>query len=101
MTPSLISSPARSSTRAVSTHPIHVAIRFCEVCNYSRPARTLAAEIRREFPHAALRFDLEACAGGRFEVQVDGRLVFSKRATRRLPDKEEIFYHVQAALAGG
>ena len=41
-------------------------------------------------------------SGGVFEVKVDGKLIFSKRATNRFPEHDEIFFHVkQAAEAAG
>jgi len=33
-------------------------------------------------------------SGGEFEVTIDGRLVFSKRATGRFPDPEEILAQI-------
>lgn len=39
-------------------------------------------------------------SGGVFEVQVDGKLVFSKKATGRFPDPEkEIFPHLERRAA--
>jgi len=36
-------------------------------------------------------------AGGIFDVKVNGKLVYSKRATGRFPEHDEIFYHVKQA----
>jgi selT/selW/selH-like putative selenoprotein len=33
-----------------------------------------------------------------FEVTVDGELVYSKKATGRFPEHDEIFYHVREAI---
>jgi selenoprotein W-related protein len=38
-------------------------------------------------------------SGGVFEVTVDGELVYSKKATGRFPEHDEIFYHVRSAQA--
>ncbi len=35
--------------------------------------------------------------GGVFDVKVDGRLIYSKRATGRFPENDEIFFHVKQA----
>ncbi len=36
-------------------------------------------------------------SGGVFEVKVSDKLVFSKKATGRFPEHDEIFYHVKQA----
>ena len=48
----------------------------------------------------AFKQDIEAItlipsSGGRFEVTVDGELVFSKLKEKRFPDYEEIQPHIQ------
>lgn len=35
-------------------------------------------------------------SGGEFEVTVDGKLVFSKRAEGRFPDADEVLAHIPA-----
>jgi selenoprotein W-related protein len=39
-------------------------------------------------------------SGGVFEVKVDGKLIYSKRATGRFPEDDEIFFHVKQAAEG-
>jgi selT/selW/selH-like putative selenoprotein len=46
------------------------------------------AELKREFPDADIR--LVPSSGGVFEVKVDGKLVFSKRALRRHAQPGEV-----------
>ena len=75
-----------------------VTIQFCELANYRPVAESLAEAIDREFLGFPVEIDLHPSRGGVYEVTVNGRLVFSKRATTRLPDPDEIFYHVRAAL---
>jgi selenoprotein W-related protein len=48
----------------------------------------LAAELKEEWPDAEIR--LVPSSGGVFEVTVDGKLIFSKRALRRHPEPGEI-----------
>jgi selenoprotein W-related protein len=48
----------------------------------------LAAELRNAFPDADVR--LVPSSGGVFEVTIDGRLVFSKKALRRHAEPGEI-----------
>lgn len=69
-----------------------VIIEFCRPGNGEKPARALALAIEREF---GIRPRLVPSRGGVFEVTVGGKLVFSKKATWRLPDADEIFYHVR------
>lgn len=81
-----------------TTRAVRVAIEFCEVGNYQKPAQSLLESFRREFSGADLELELIPSSLGVFEVSVAGRLVFSKKATRRLPEPNEIFYHINAAL---
>jgi len=37
-------------------------------------------------------------SGGVFEVTVNGDLVYSKKATGRFPEHDEVLYHVRAAM---
>jgi selT/selW/selH-like putative selenoprotein len=54
----------------------------------------LAAEIKQAFPDAEIRL-LES-SGGVFEVTVDSRLVFSKKATRRHAQPGEVVQAIHA-----
>jgi selT/selW/selH-like putative selenoprotein len=82
---------------AASAGAVRVRIEYCEIGNYLGPARGLAASLRHEFRGQGVSCELSPSCGGAFEVFVNGRLVFSKRATSRLPDASEIYYHVATA----
>ncbi|MBI4600635.1 MAG: SelT/SelW/SelH family protein [Planctomycetes bacterium] len=71
---------------------------YCELGNYERVARGLVEAVRGEFLGSRIAAEVRPASGGVFEVAVGGKLVFSKKATARLPEPEEIFYHVQASL---
>jgi len=58
----------------------------------------LAAELKQAFPDTEVRL-IEA-SGGVFEVAVDGRPVFSKKASRRHAEPGEVLKAVQQ-LRGG
>jgi selT/selW/selH-like putative selenoprotein len=58
----------------------------------------LAAELKQAFPGVEVR--LVESSGGVFEVTVDGRLVFSKKASRRHAEPGEVLKAVQQ-LRGG
>jgi len=60
---------------------MRVAIEYCVVCNYEPRAVGLAAELRKTYPQAEVT--LIQASGGVFEVEVDGRKVFSKKALGR------------------
>ena len=67
---------------------MRVMIEYCIVCNYEPRAAALAAEIRKAYPQAEAR--LIQAAGGVFEVEVDGKKVFSKKALGRHPEPGEV-----------
>ncbi|MCE2454677.1 MAG: Rdx family protein [Gemmatimonadetes bacterium] len=48
----------------------------------------MAASITDRHPDADI--ELVSSSGGRFEVESDGRLIFSKKKLRRFPSPEEI-----------
>jgi selT/selW/selH-like putative selenoprotein len=58
----------------------------------------LAAELKQYFPDAEVR--LIQSSGGVFDVTVDGRLVFSKKAVRRHAEPGEVLKAIQQ-LSGG
>ena len=58
-------------------------------------ASGLAAALEKEF---GVRSEMIKSSGGVFEVTVNGELIYSKKATGRFPEHDEIFYHVKAAL---
>jgi selT/selW/selH-like putative selenoprotein len=58
----------------------------------------LAAELKQAFPDTEVR--LIESSGGLFEVAVDGRPVFSKKATRRHAEPGEVLKAIQQ-LRGG
>ncbi len=57
---------------------------------------SLTAELLQEFEHDLASVTLIPSSGGRFEVAVDGDLIFSKLATGRHPTYAEIAELVRA-----
>ena len=92
-----------SSTKLLAPDPpaptcaVKVSIHYCEPGNYEKVARRLADALAAEFRDISLETVIVPSAGGAFEVRVDGRLVYSKKATFRFPSHDEIYYHVRAA----
>jgi len=82
----------RADSPALQEEPAPVLIEYCVPGNYERVARSLAEAIEAELGETA---QLLPSRDGVFEVSVHGRLVFSKRACSRFPEREEIFYHLR------
>jgi selT/selW/selH-like putative selenoprotein len=59
----------------------------------------LAAELKEVFPDADVR--LIPSSGGVFEVQVDGKSVFSKKASRRHAEPGEVLQLIRTLSASG
>jgi selenoprotein W-related protein len=59
----------------------------------------LAAELERDFPHSEVH--LVPSSGGVFEVEVDGKLVFSKKASRRHAEPGEVLRIIRAGAGQG
>tara|TARA_Y100000758_G_scaffold282073_1_gene230054 strand:+ start:226 stop:552 length:327 start_codon:yes stop_codon:yes gene_type:complete len=72
--------------------PVGVSIEYCVPGNYERIATVLADSIHTELGESVRLFPSR---DGVFEVSVHGRVVFSKRACSRFPEREEIFYHLR------
>jgi selenoprotein W-related protein len=58
----------------------------------------LAAELKQVYPDAEVR--LVESSGGVFEVTADGKLVFSKKATRRHAEAGEVLKAIQQVRGG-
>jgi selenoprotein W-related protein len=54
----------------------------------------LAAELKQTFPESEIR--LIPSSGGVFEVTVDGRLIYSKKALRRHAEPGEVVRAIRA-----
>ena len=87
-----------SCKEATQKRETKVVIQYCEVGNYSKVARDQDRSIRAEFAGFPVEVERVSSSGGIYEVSVNGKLIFSKKATYRLPDDDEVFYHVRASL---
>ena len=56
-------------------------ITFCVGCNYQPRAAALATTLREAYPEATVT--LTPAGGGRFELSVDGHVLFSKQELGR------------------
>jgi len=67
---------------------MQVEIEYCGMWGYEPRARAARDAILKTQP--AAQVDLRRSGGGVFEITVDGRLAFSKKATGRFPTDEEV-----------
>ena len=70
-----------------------ISIEYCVEWNYLPKAASLADAIEAEY---GIKPDLIKSGGGVFEVEVDGDLVFSKKAQFRFPENQEIINILKA-----
>ena len=63
---------------------------YCVPWNYTDRAVSLAAEILKEFEPRVKSFSLVPGDGGRFEVSVNGDLIYSKLQTNRHAEPGEV-----------
>jgi len=65
-----------------------IEIEYCGQWGFEPRAREAGKLIAKLQPSAQI--NLRRSSGGVFEIRVDGRLAFSKKATGRFPSSEEI-----------
>ena len=65
-----------------------LSIEYCSAWNYLPQASSLEAELKQNFPN--MEISLISSGGGVFEIVLDGKLIFSKKAINRFPEKGEI-----------
>ena len=67
-----------------------VEIEFCIPCDFRPQALALAKELLDGWAHRLAELRLVPSSGGRFEVSLDGALIFSKAQLDRHPEPGEI-----------
>lgn len=75
---------------------VHVRIEYSAPALYRERAASLGRRLQERHDFR-VEVELVESRGVAFEVSVEDRLVYSRRATRRFPEYDEIAYHVQAA----
>jgi selenoprotein W-related protein len=74
----------------------NITLEYCVPCNYTDRAKWTASELESRFGTAVT---LIPSAGGVFEVEVDGNIIFSKRRERRFPEMDELTASIEAHLS--
>ena len=69
-----------------------ISIEYCTKWNYKPRASGLEEELKKEFE---ADLELIASSGGVYEIVVDGKKIFSKKALGRFPDDGEIVKLIQ------
>lgn len=77
---------------------LEISVEYCASCNYLPRALWMAGEILTEIQFDVARFDLIPGDMGVFEWSVGGEPIFSKSATGRFPDIEELKEAIYAKL---
>ncbi len=65
-----------------------LSIEYCSAWNYLPQASSLEGELKQNFPN--MEISLISSGGGVFEIVLDGKLIFSKKAINRFPEKGEV-----------
>ena len=65
-----------------------LSIEYCSAWNYLPQAFSLEDELKQNFPN--MEISLISSGGGVFEIVLDGKLIFSKKAINRFPEKGEV-----------
>ena len=65
-------------------------IEYCTSCNYLPRALWVCAELMPDFQYDLEAVVLRCGTRGAFEVRFDGELLFSKGATGRFPEPDEL-----------
>ena len=65
-----------------------LSIEYCSAWNYLPQASSLEDELKQNFPN--MEISLISSGGGVFEIVLDGKLIFSKKAINRFPEKGEV-----------
>jgi selenoprotein W-related protein len=77
---------------------LDITVEYCASCNYLPRALWMAGEILSEIQFEVGRFSLVPGDMGVFEWKADGDTVFSKAATGRFPELEELKEAIYARL---
>ena len=74
---------------------LKIQIAYCTVLNYTEQAVRLADDLLQKFETKIESLTLVPSSGGRYEISVNGQLLFSKLKTGRFPEPGEVIGLVQ------
>ena len=80
---------------------LNIEIEYGAASGYFREAVGVMQEVMREHDYDVDSFTFVVGREGKFDVRIDGELVFSKQKSGRFPGTEEIKSAIRARLADG
>ena len=69
---------------------MNLSIEYCNVWNYLPRAASMATNLLEKYGNKIKKLSLIPAGGGVYEVEKDGRLIFSKKSLDRFPELDEI-----------
>ena len=69
---------------------MNLSIEYCNVWNYLPRAASMATKLLEKYGNKIKILSLIPAGGGVYEVEKDGRLIFSKKSLDRFPELDEI-----------
>ena len=69
---------------------MNLSIEYCNVWNYLPRAASMATKLLEKYGDEINQLSLIPAGGGVYEVQKDGKLIFSKKSLDRFPELYEI-----------
>ena len=69
---------------------MRLSIEYCNAWNYLPRAARMASDLLERYGNAISELKLIPSGGGVYEIEKNGKLVFSKKQLNRFPDLEEI-----------
>ena len=69
---------------------MRLSIEYCNAWNYLPRAARMASDLLEKYGNAISELKLIPSGGGVYEVEKNGKLVFSKKQLNRFPDLEEL-----------
>src|SRR5262245_19709010 len=90
---------ARHAQQPTAMSRGHVRIRYCPRCRWLLRAGWLAQELLTTFEQELTEVSLAPGPSGVFEVELDGELLFSRKAAGRFPEAKELKQLVRDRIA--
>ncbi|XP_056405208.1 migration and invasion enhancer 1 [Hyla sarda] len=77
---------------------VTIVVQYCEPCGFKPHYEELAAAVRDEFPEVII----DSCPGGTgaFEIEINGKLVFSKLELGGFPYEKDLMEAIRKAING-
>lgn len=78
-----------------------IAIRYCTQCNWLLRAGWMAQELLQTFGQDLGEVALVPDTGGRFEISVDGRVIWERKADGGFPSPKELKIRIRDVIDPG